>query len=86
MSNQNRVFADEGCNSLLWTKATTFYKDNTKIIQNQGRSVQVAILLPAFQTMLSNQDRVFADEACNSLLWMKDTTFVKDSRAVKVLS
>ena len=36
--------------------------------------------------MLSNQYSVFADEACNSLLWMKATTLVKDSRAVKVLS
>ena len=36
--------------------------------------VHVTILLAAFQTMLSNQDRVFADEACNSLLWMKATT------------
>ncbi len=41
--------------------------------------VHINILLAAFQTMLSNQDRVFADEACNSSLWMKATTFVKES-------
>ena len=28
LSNQDMFFADEGCNSSLWTKAATIYKDN----------------------------------------------------------
>ena len=32
--------------------------------------------------MLSNQDRVFADEGCNSLLWTKDKTFLKFTKII----